>query len=149
MPHHFINSLSIHDEYNAGRYETEALALLDELYKKQDIAVLVGGSGLFIQAVLEGFDNLPTRDAEIRQSLENQSITQGIATLQQQLQQLDPEYYGQIDLQNPQRLMRALEVCLSSGKALQYLAASSSQTPEFYPGKNRAGYRSCIAIPTY
>jgi tRNA dimethylallyltransferase len=116
IKHHFINSLSVTQDYNAGQFETDCMKLLEKLFEKHDIIVMAGGAGLYIDAALKGVDELPKADLEIRKSLKEKIETEGIASLQKQLQQLDPEYYKKTDIQNPQRLMRAIEVCLASGK---------------------------------
>lgn len=116
VKHHFINSLSVTQDYNAGQYETDCKNLLEKLFEKYNILIMAGGAGLYINAVLNGVDDLPKADEKIRKSLKEKSGNEGIEFLQKQLQQLDPEYYQKVDKQNPQRLMRAIEVCLTSGK---------------------------------
>ncbi|SMO74396.1 tRNA (adenosine(37)-N6)-dimethylallyltransferase MiaA [Solitalea koreensis] len=115
-PHHFINSHSIFDDINAGSFEREALIVIDKLFKTHDQLILVGGSGLYINAVCEGFDNLPKGDETIRTQLNKEFEENGIEPLQLRLKELDPEYYTSIDLSNSQRVIRALEVCLISGQ---------------------------------
>jgi tRNA dimethylallyltransferase len=116
IPHYFINSHSITDEYNVGKFETDVILLLDNLFVTQDTVVMVGGSGLYIDAVCKGFDKLPEADIEVRNKINALLQSEGIAGLQNLLQQLDPLYYSKADIQNPQRLSRALEVCLLTGK---------------------------------
>lgn len=116
VPHHFIDSHSISENYNVGKYETEVIALLAELFGKKNIVVMVGGSGLYIDAVCRGFDELPEADPDVRAKIDALLETEGIEALQKLLLEADPVYYKRVDLQNPQRLSRALEVCLSSGK---------------------------------
>ncbi|WP_256014070.1 tRNA (adenosine(37)-N6)-dimethylallyltransferase MiaA [Desertivirga xinjiangensis] len=115
VKHHFINSHSIDQPFSVGDFETEVLTLLDELFKLHDIVILVGGSGLFIKAITEGFDVLPKADMAIRENLNKLFAEHGIKALQEKLLALDPGYYQEVDLNNPQRLIRALEVCISSG----------------------------------
>jgi len=115
-PHHFIQNISIFDEYTVGDYERDSLAKLDELFLKNDYAVLVGGSGLYIDAVLKGFDDFPDVDPSVREALISEYEKQGIVFLQQKLQELDPVHYEKVAKENPQRLMRALEVCIGSGR---------------------------------
>jgi tRNA dimethylallyltransferase len=115
IPHHFINSHSIETEVNVGRYEEEAICVLDKLYKTKDVALLTGGSGMYIQAVCEGLDTLPEGDETIRKQLETVLKLNGIIALQKQLKELDPDYFEKVDLFNPHRIMRAIEVCLLSG----------------------------------
>jgi tRNA dimethylallyltransferase len=116
VKHHFVNHVSIHEEYNAGRFEEEALRLLGQLFLTYDVAILCGGSGLYIDALCKGFDALPVADMRFRNELKILFETQGIAALQQLLKEKDPVYFLHVDIHNPQRLIRALEVCLSTGK---------------------------------
>ncbi|HET6226482.1 MAG TPA: tRNA (adenosine(37)-N6)-dimethylallyltransferase MiaA [Bacteroidia bacterium] len=114
--HYFIDSHAISDNYNVGKFEKDALELLEELFKNHELVIMVGGSGLYIDAVCNGFDELPEADPAVRSKINALMETEGITGLQQLLQKLDPVYYDQVDKQNPQRLSRALEVCLISGK---------------------------------
>lgn len=113
--HHFIDSLSIHQNYSAGEFEKDALKKIDDLFQTKDVVVLAGGSGLYINAVLFGIDPFPVISRENR--LKTMSIykEKGIEGLKDELRTLDPEYYIEVDLDNPRRLMRALEVCFASG----------------------------------
>lgn len=114
--HHFINSLSIHDEYSVGHYEKDAIECLTELFKNHDTVLLVGGSGLFVKAVCEGLDKLPSGDKQIREHYEKLYREKGLEPLQTELQAKDPLYYETVDKQNPRRLIRALEVINLTGK---------------------------------
>jgi tRNA dimethylallyltransferase len=114
--HYFINSHSITDPFSAGDYEKQALSLLDELFKVHDKVVLAGGSGLFIRAVCEGFDEFPDVALGVREKLNTELDEQGLLFLQEKLKLADPEYYNQVDLNNPQRVIRALEVFESTGQ---------------------------------
>lgn len=116
VKHHFVGQLSLDERYDVSKYETEVLALLSDLFSENPVVVLTGGSGLYIQAVCEGLDNLPDSDPEIRAELRLKYEEEGIAVLRSMLLKLDPEYYAKVDLANPNRLLRALEVCLSTGK---------------------------------
>jgi len=131
IPHYFINSLSIQDDYNVGKYETEAIALLDELFKTKDVLILVGGSGLYIDAITKGFDELPEADKEVRNKITTLLNEKGIEALQKMLKELDPIYYNKVDLNNPQRLSRALEVCLTSGKPYSSQRADTTKKRNF------------------
>ncbi len=131
IKHHFIDSHSISEEYNVGKFETEAIQVLNTLFKTKDYAILVGGSGLYIDAVCNGLDELPEASAEIRQQLKLLFEEKGIAALQEQLKELDLNYYNQVDLNNPQRLMRALEVCLSTGKTYSEQRAGKTKKRNF------------------
>ena len=115
VPHYLIDSHSIIEEYNVGKYETEVITLLDELFQNNSAVILVGGSGLYINAVCKGFDELPEADPEVRAKINLLLEEKGIEGLQTLLKELDPNYYSKVDLQNPQRLSRALEVCLTAG----------------------------------
>lgn len=115
-PHYFINSLSIHDDYSVGDYEKDALKCLETLFKKHNKVLLVGGSGLFINAVYKGLDTLPPGDKQIREYYENILAEKGIAPLQKELQSKDPAYFEIVDKQNPRRLIRALEIIQQTGK---------------------------------
>ena len=114
--HHFIADREVEDDFNSGRYEHEALSRLDELFKRHDVVVAVGGSGLYIQALCEGMDNLPEADEELRQSLKQRLESEGIEPLFDELCRLDADYAEVVDRHNPARIMRALEVCITSGK---------------------------------
>ncbi len=116
VTHYFINHVSIHEPYNAGQYETEAIALLDQLFSEKDIVILCGGSGLYIDAVCKGFDEVPKANEATRQYLSALYKTEGIEGLKKLLAEKDTEYYNTVDKNNPQRILRALEVCLTSGK---------------------------------
>ena len=113
--HHFINFLSVADSYSAGDFERDALKKIDEIHLKNDIAILVGGSGLYINAVLFGIDPFPIITLETRQKAIEVYKQGGIEALKDALRKLDPEYYIEVDLDNHRRLIRALEVCYASG----------------------------------
>ncbi len=114
-PHHFIQHISVKDAYSVGDFEKEALKKLEELFKKHDTIIMVGGSGLYVDAVTKGLDSFPKVTPEIKEQVKNTFEQEGLKTLQEQLQKIDPEYHKTVDLQNTQRVMRALEVSLSSG----------------------------------
>ena len=116
VTHYFINNKSIDDVYNIGEYEKEAIALIETLFLKHDILILVGGSGLYINAILNGLDEFEEIPADIRESLTKQYAEKGISFLQEELKQRDLNYYQEVDIHNPQRMMRALEVCIYKGK---------------------------------
>lgn len=129
--HHFINSLSIKEDYNAGRFETDCISLLDNLFLKHERVILTGGSGLYINTILYGVDNLPKADFEIRASIKEQFEKNGIEPLQHQLKLLDVEYYNTADIRNPHRLMRAIEVCLLTGKKYSSLIGKKNVKRNF------------------
>ena len=114
--HHFINSHSITDNFSVGDYEKKAIELINLLFKNCDQLILTGGSGLFINAVLYGLDDLPTATEESRNTLKELFINKGLQHLQEMLKESDPNYYSEVDINNPQRIIRALEVCISTGK---------------------------------
>ncbi|PQB04030.1 tRNA (adenosine(37)-N6)-dimethylallyltransferase MiaA [Aureitalea marina] len=117
VKHHFIQHISIDKPYSVGDFERDAMERLDALFTENKVAVLVGGSGLYVQAVLDGLDEFPDVAPGIREEINALYREKGIEELQRQLKQLDPEYYKQVDLQNPHRLIRALEICISSGQS--------------------------------
>lgn len=116
VPHHFLNFLSIDENYDVGKFETDALAKLQHIHQHNHKAVMAGGSGLYIRAVCQGLDPFPNIDPSIRQQLNQLYSQEGIAALQQQLQDKDPAYYNQVDINNPHRLLRALEVTIATGQ---------------------------------
>lgn len=117
VPHHFINSHSVAQEYNASDFEKDVLKLLEALFKKHQLLLLCGGSGMYVDAVNHGFDQgLPSADEKLRKNLKAELETKGIESLQQKLKQLDPVFYEEVDLANSKRLLRAIEVCMLSGK---------------------------------
>lgn len=116
VPHHFIDTLSVKDEYDAGKYELDASALLTRLFAKHQLLVMAGGSGMYIDAVCKGFDDLPEVPAQVRKQVKNLFDANGIKHLQEQLCLLDPSWYNTADRDNPKRLARALEICIASGK---------------------------------
>ncbi len=116
VQHHFIQNRSIFEEYNVGAFEKDALELLEKHYKKQSCMVMVGGSGLYVDAVIKGLDDFPKVDAQIRKDLKNKLENDGIKILQEQLKELDPLSFERIDNDNKQRLIRALEISIGTGK---------------------------------
>jgi len=116
VKHYLLGHISIEEDYNAGKFETDALAAAEEIFKNSDYAILCGGTGLYINAMLYGFDELPEKDVKIREYVESEYEKNGLAWLQEKLKELDPVYYEKAELKNPQRMMRAVEVCLASGK---------------------------------
>jgi tRNA dimethylallyltransferase len=116
VKHYFINSHSITDTFTVGDYEKQCLELLYDLFQTHDKVILVGGSGLFIKAVCEGFDEFPDAEPSVRDKLNKEFEEKGISYLQEQLKIADPQYYEEVDLNNPQRIIRALQVYQSTGK---------------------------------
>ena len=130
-PHHFINSHSVNTLFSTGDFEIQALKLMDELFKKHDLLVMVGGSGLYIDAVCKGLDDLPATDINIREQLNEQLATEGIEAIKGQLSRDDPEYYAKVDQSNPQRMIRGLEFFLSTGMKLSSFLTNSKKTRPF------------------
>ncbi|MEO7989870.1 MAG: tRNA (adenosine(37)-N6)-dimethylallyltransferase MiaA [Chryseolinea sp.] len=118
IKHHFIDSHSINENYDAAQYGREALELIHQLFKKYDYLILCGGSGLYVKALLEGFDDIPEVEDEIREELNRHYEREGIAWLRVKMKELDSEHYETIDQQNPHRLMRALEVKIGTGLSI-------------------------------
>ena len=116
VEHHFIASHDIKDRLNCGEYEMQALACLEKLFAQHDDVVAVGGSGLYVRALCEGMDELPQADEALRRELERRLADEGIGALAAQLRELDPRYYEEVDRSNPARVVRALEVCLQTGR---------------------------------
>ena len=120
--HHFIQNKSIFENYNVGDFERDALSILDKLFTKNNVQIMVGGSGLYVDAVLKGLDNFPDIATGIREEIKNRYEQKGIAYLQQELQKLDPIYFKKLTkensqtLENPHRMMRFVEVCVGTGK---------------------------------
>lgn len=130
-PHHFVGHLSVNDYYNVSRFEQDVLQLLDKLFKKHDYVVITGGSGLYIDAVCHGIDKLPDADEKLRAKLNRIHMEQGIEPLRQKLKELDPDYFSEVDLNNPKRLMRAIEVCMLTGKKYSELRKKESPERDF------------------
>lgn len=114
--HHFIGNRSIFDYYNASMFEIEVLDTLNKLYNTYDSVVMTGGSGMYIDAVCNGIDDIPTVDQEIRQNLIDRLNTEGIESLRKELKIIDPDYYARVDLKNPKRILKALEISVMTGK---------------------------------
>lgn len=129
--HHFIQHISIFDTYNVGQFEKDAIEKLDELFQKHNIVIMVGGSGLYVDAVIKGLDDFPKVAPKIREELNAQLETEGIQSLQKMLQKLDPVYYERVALENPHRLIRALEICIGSGKPYSSFLKDTTATRNF------------------
>ena len=137
--HHFIQNKSIFESYSVGDFEQEALAKLDELFQKNNIQIMVGGSGLYVDAVLKGFDDFPDIDDSVRIEINAKYDALGIEYLQEQLQKLDSEYYQKLQtenpqtLQNPQRMKRFVEVCLGTEKPYSSFIGKRKNERNFTP----------------
>lgn len=115
VPHHFVGTLPLDSYFSAAQYEEEAIALLNNLFEHNEYAILCGGSMMYVDAVTRGIDEIPTISDEIRQSTVRFFEENGIEAIRQQLRQLDPDYYRQVDLNNPKRLIHAVEICREAG----------------------------------
>lgn len=116
VKHYFVGTLSLTDYYSAARYEDEAMKIIKKLFEKSDVALLSGGSMLYIDAVCKGIDDIPTVDNDTRRLLKERLETEGIDNLCEELKSLDPIYYNEVDLKNPKRVVHALEICTMTGK---------------------------------
>ena len=116
VKHYFIGTLSVEDYYSASEFENDTLALLSQLYETHDIALMSGGSMMYIDAVCKGIDDVPTIDATLREQLMDQYKREGIDSIRMQLKMHDPEFYDEVDLKNHKRVIHALEVCIMTGK---------------------------------
>lgn len=116
VPHHFIGTLQLTDYYSAAQYEADVLKKLEELFIKNDIVVLTGGSMMYVDAICKGIDDIPTVDKETRELMLQRYEEEGLDTLCAELKLLDPEYYHIVDLKNPKRVIHALEICYMTGK---------------------------------
>jgi len=138
-PHYFIQNKSINEIYSVGDFEQEALGVLDRLFQENKMQIMVGGSGLYVNAVLKGFDDFPMIDENIRNQLNIDFEHFGIAYLQDKLNELDPEYYNHLavsneqTLQNPQRMKRFVEVCLGSGQPYSSFLGQKTKQRSFTP----------------
>ena len=129
--HHFIHDRSIKNSVNAGSFEKEALAKLEELFTQNPIAVAVGGTGLYLRALLEGMDDLPPIPGEIRRAILADYERDGLSFLQDEVARLDPQYWLKVDQKNPQRLIRALELLRHSGKTMDTLQKAEKKLRPF------------------
>lgn len=129
--HHFIHHKSVEDDYNVGAFEKDAIQLLNKLFKTHDTVIMVGGSGLYVDAVTHGLDHFPQVPTSIREQLNKQFKEEGLEALQGQLKNLDPNSYKQIAIDNPQRVIRALEVCIGSGKPYSSFLNKASNKRDF------------------
>ena len=116
VKHYFVGTLGIADYYSASLYEQQVLALLDDLFQTYDYALLSGGSMMYIDAVCDGIDDIPTVDDETRETMKRRLKEEGLEALCEELRRLDPEYYEEVDRQNPRRVVHALEICTMTGK---------------------------------
>jgi len=131
VKHHLINSHSVLDQFNAGDFEKKSIEIINNLFLDHDQVIMAGGSGLFINAVCNGFDQLPAASEEIRDHLNKLFVEKGIEFLQHRLKKIDPVYYDEVDIFNPQRIIRALEVFESTGKTFSSLRTNLKKQRPF------------------
>jgi tRNA dimethylallyltransferase len=131
IKHYFVDTHTIHDDYDAARFGTDALEVIQRAFQNRDHMILCGGSGLYIKAVCEGFDNIPAVPEEIREQLSRQYTAHGISWLQQQMMEMDPAYYSMLDAQNPHRLIRALEVKIGTGESIGTFRSNTKLQHDF------------------
>lgn len=139
--HYFIFSNSVSEYYSAGRYEVEAMALLTRLFKEHDRLVMAGGSGLYADALCYGLDDFPPADQELRKKLTDRALNEGLEVLARELKEADPESWASIDLSNRQRVVRALEVTLSTGRKFSSFKSSPRKPRPF------GIERLCLTLP--
>lgn len=131
IKHHFIQSLSIAENYNASKFESEALEVLGNLFESHKVVLMVGGSMLYVDAVCKGIDLMPDVEPEIRELLKRRLETEGLESQRFQLKRLDPTYYETVDLKNPNRIVHALEICLMTGKPYSSFRSSPNRKRPF------------------
>jgi len=131
VKHYFIGTHSIHDEYNAGQYEKDAIQLLDELFKKYPVVMLVGGSMMYIDAICNGMDDIPTVDPETRAFWQKEYADFGLKYIQNELERLDPLYFNHVDILNPKRILHALEICSVTGQPYSNLRTGQRKLRDF------------------
>lgn len=131
VKHYFIQNKSIHDYYSASIYEQEVISLLKKLFPVKEKIVMTGGSGLYIDAVCEGIDDIPDVDPEVRKKVEEKLDSEGTSSLRNDLRFLDPESYKKVDLKNPKRIQRAVEICLSTGKPYSSFLTDKNKKRDF------------------
>jgi tRNA dimethylallyltransferase len=131
IKHHFIHHISIENNYNVGTFEKDAIALLDGLFKIHDVVIMVGGSGLYLDAITKGLDKFPKIDSKIRENLNQRLKKEGLESLQKQLKELDRSTYQTIAIDNPHRVIRALEICIGTGKPYSSFLNKNKTTRDF------------------
>ena len=131
VKHYFIATRELEEDYNAGRYERDALSLMDELFRTHDILVMTGGSMLYADAVCHGLDDLPAVPSNIRENVQKNYEANGLTWLQNEVQRLDPDYWNEVDRQNPARLAHCVELCLTTGKPYSSLRTNTGKQRPF------------------
>lgn len=131
VEHHFIATHDLTENFSCGQFEVQALALLERLFESHDTVVAAGGSGLYIKALCDGMDDLPEVDEQLRRNLNERLRGEGLESLLDDLQRLDPEYYQQVDKENPSRVLRAVEVCLQTGRPYSSMRTGRKRQRDF------------------
>lgn len=131
VPHHFINSLSIEDAYDVRKFERDSMELLEELFSTHEVVFMTGGSGLFADAIVNGLDEMPEVEYDVRQQIILEYGEKGLEFLQEEVARNDPEYFEKVDQKNPQRLMRALEIWRGTGKKFSSFRVKSTKERPF------------------
>lgn len=131
MKHYFVATRELEEEYNAGQYERDALALLDKLFESNEVVIMTGGSMLYADAVCNGLDDLPNVPADIRQEVQKNYEQNGLTWLQSEVQRLDPDYWNEVDQSNPARLAHCVELCLTTGKPYSSLRTKTNKKRSF------------------
>lgn len=131
VKHYFVGTHSVSEDYNAGQYERDCLKLIDQLFQTHDTLLMVGGAMMYIDAVCYGLDDIPSATVEMRQAIQKRYEQDGIAWLQAEVKRLDPEYAQEVDMQNPQRLVHAIEVCMASGKPYSSFRSGRKKERDF------------------
>ena len=131
VKHYFVATRDLEEDYNAGQYERDALTLLEELFKTHEVVVMTGGSMLYADAVCKGLDDLPQVPFSIRASVQSAYEQKGLEWLQQEVQRLDPDYWNEVDQQNPARLAHCIELCLTTGKPYSSLRTNTTKQRPF------------------
>ncbi len=131
VKHHFIQHLSIQEYYSSYDFEQDALALVLKLFEEKEVVVLTGGAMLYIDAICKGIDDIPTISSEIREQVEQDYEVKGLEFIQKQLHELDPDFYKEVDLQNPKRVLHAVEVCLQAGQPYSKLRTNKPKERDF------------------
>lgn len=129
--HHFIQNLSVKDSYTVGQFEKDALRKIESIHQKNPVALMVGGSGLYIDAVCKGLDDFPKIPEDLRAKLNERLLNEGIEALEKELIERDPEYHKVVDVSNPHRIIRALEVCIASGKPFSSFRKKQNKSRKF------------------
>ncbi len=135
VKHHFIQNRSIFQEYSVGAFERDATEFLKSYFEDQNIMIMTGGSGLYVDAVIKGLDDFPEVDVEIRKDLKTLLNDEGIHSLQMKLKEMDPVSYEKIDINNKQRLIRALEICIGTGKPYSHYLGLQTKKEVSMPSK--------------